>query len=130
MIVPIGSHTLAVPAIAAVGTRRPPPEEVQGVVIMPPRDGRVAVRVEIVTDHASQALPQPSAAELAPASYEAALYAANLETTAEATQLGATDLRRAAAAYSAHSEWRSGYGAGSGGARDAREPPRYLDVRA
>ena len=47
MIVPIGSHTLAVPAIAAVATRRPHPEEVSGVVVTPPRESRVAVRVEV-----------------------------------------------------------------------------------
>jgi hypothetical protein len=128
MIVPIGSHALALPAIAAVGTRRPQPEEVQGVIVTPPREGRVAVRVEVVTDDQPQ--PQPLAAELPAASFEAALYAANLETTAEAAQLGAADPRRAAAAYSASSEWRSGYGAGYGGAREGREPPRYLDVRA
>jgi hypothetical protein len=124
MIVPIGSHSLAIPSIAAVEARRPQPEEVQGVVVTPPREGRVAVRVEVVTDGEH---PQPSASnELPPASYEAALYAANLEASMEATQLGATDLRRAAAAYSANSDWRGG----SGGAREPREPPRYLDVRA
>jgi hypothetical protein len=131
MLVPIGLQTSPVTAIAGVGTRRPQPDEVQGVIVAPPRDSRVEVRVEVVTD--ADRRPPPLAAEtaepaeaLAPASHEAALYAANLEASQAATQLGAPDLRRAAAAYSAHSEYR-GYGRAGG---EAREPPRYLDVRA
>jgi hypothetical protein len=126
MLVPI---SLAVPSIAAVGTRRPQPEEVRGIIVTPPREARVAVRVEVVTEDEQR--PQPPAAnEVPPPSYEAALYAANLEASMEAAQLGATDLRRAAAAYSASSDWRGGSASGYGGAREGREPPRYLDVRA
>lgn len=129
MLVPIGLQTSPTTAIAAVGTRRPQPDEVQGVIVAPPRDSRVEVRVEVVTD--GEPRSQPSAADaLAPASYEAALYAANLEASKVATELGTPDLRRAAAAYSAHSDFR-GYGSGASGAGvEARERPRYLDVRA
>ncbi len=126
MIVPIGSQTSPITALAAVGTRRPQPDEVQGVIVAPPRDSRVEVRVEVVTD--GEPRPQPSAAEQWTAgSYEAALYAANLEASEVATQMGAPDLKRAAAAYSAHSEFQ-GYGGAGGG--EQRERPRYLDVRA
>jgi hypothetical protein len=125
MIVPFGSQTSPITAIAAVGTRRPPPDEVQGVIVAPPRDSRVEVRVEVVTQEEPR--QQPRAAEqLVPASYEAALYVANLEASKAATQMGAPDLKRAAAAYNAHSEFR-GYG---GAGAESREPPRFLDVRA
>lgn len=127
MIVPFGSQTSPITALAAVGARRSPPDAVQGVIVAPPRNSSVEVRVEVVTQEEPR--PQPSAAEqLAPASYEAALYVANLEMEASkaATQMGAPDLKRAAAAYNAHSEFR-GYGSAGG---ETREPPRFLDVRA
>jgi hypothetical protein len=131
MIVPIGSSALAVPPVTAITTRRPARDQVQAVVVSPPRESRVAVRVEVVSQDERGDWQQPAAAraserdsEPQPYAYEAALFAANLEASRTAQKLGSADSRRAAAAYSAQSEWRQ-YGA-----MNQSEAPQLLDVRA
>jgi hypothetical protein len=129
MIVPISSQALTVPPVTALHARRQAraQEDLQGVVVNPPRDSRVAVRVEVVT-HDERPEWQPRAAEREPEpqpyGYEAALFAANVEASRTAAKLGTPDPRRAAAAYTAHAEWQQ-YGA-----QNQREAPQLLDVRA
>lgn len=131
MIGPVGSHALAIPGITAITPRRPQPEEVQGVVVNPPRDSRVAVRVEVVSSGSEgRAWQQPSAAERdsdpQPYAWEAALMAANVEASRTAQKLGSADPRKAVAAYAAHADWQ-GYASTSTSPRPA---PQLLDVRA
>jgi hypothetical protein len=125
MIVSVGSHALTALPLKAFGTRRPP-EDVQAVIVNPPRESRVAVHVQVVTE--GDPYPQPPAAEREPPSqayaYEAALLAANLEASRAAGELGTPDPRRAAAAYSAHADWRRDEVPGQ------RDAPQLLDVRA
>lgn len=128
MIAPIGSHALIVPAVTALGPRRPQPEEVQGVVVHPPRDTRVAVRVEVVSHSDDREWQQPAAAEREadpqPYAWEAALIASNVEASRTAQRLGGADPRKAVAAYAAQADWR-GYAA------EAQRPvPQLLNVRA
>lgn len=128
MIAPIGSHALIVPAVTSLGPRRPQPEEVQGVVVNPPRDTRVAVRVEVVSHGDEREWEQPQAAERdsdpRPYAWESALMAANVEASRTAQKLGAADPRKAVAAYAAQADWQ-GYAA------EAQRPaPQLLDVRA
>jgi hypothetical protein len=126
MIVPVSAHALSVAPVTALRTRRPSPNEVQGVVVNPRRDSRVAVHVEVV----SQAEPQLKAAEWerdAPAyayAQEAALLASNVEASHSTAKLGAPDARRAAAAYTAHAAFRQA------DVPSQREAPQFLDVRA
>lgn len=131
MIAPIGSHALFVPPVTAITARRPQPqpEEVQGVVVNPPRDSRVAVRVEVVTQGEGREWEQPKAAERdsdpKPYTWEAALMAANVEASRTAQRLGSADARKAVAAYTAAAEWQ-GYGASA----QQAPAPQLLDVRA
>jgi hypothetical protein len=127
--VPISSLALAVPPVSVLNARRPSRDQVQGVVVNPPRESRVAVRVEVVSRDERADWPQPQAAaerEAEPQAYafEAALFAANVEASGTAATFGSPDARRAAAAYNAHAEWRQ-YGAPSQSAA-----PQLLDVRA
>lgn len=128
----IGSQALAVAPITALATRRPARDEVRAVVVHPPRESRVAVRLEVVSQDERGDWEQPAAARTserhaepqAAYGYEAALFAANVEASRTAHKLGSADSRRAAAAYGAQSEWRH-YGAAN-----QREAPQLLDVRA
>jgi hypothetical protein len=126
MIVSVGSHALTVPPHTSFGTRRLPPDEVQGVIVNPPRDSRVAVRVEVVTEDEPRQQPRAAEREPLPQAYafEAALLAANLEASQAASKLGTSDARRATAAYSAHADWRRYDVPGQ------RDAPKFLDVRA
>lgn len=94
----------------------PQPEQVvQGVVVNPPRESRVSVRVEIVSDGPdAQQGEAAAAATWADQEYEPPAATANEALLASLTadlppptaaRLGAPDARRAAEAYSAHAEW-------------------------
>ena len=95
----------------------PQPEQVvQGVVVNPPRESRVSVRVEIVSDdREGQQGEAAGAASWVDQEYEPPLSAASeamlaavavdQPPPAAAARLGAPDARRAAEAYSAHAEW-------------------------
>jgi hypothetical protein len=126
MIASIGSHALTVPPVTALRRRQPSPDEVQGVVVNPPRNSRVAVRVEVVTRGEPQEQPRTAEREPDPKpySYEGWLFAANLEASKPAQELGAPSPRRAAAAYSAQADWQQQ------ASQSAPEAPQYLDVRA
>jgi hypothetical protein len=125
MIVSVGSLALTVPPLTALGARRPPPNEVQGVVVHPPRDSRVAVRVEVITEADPR---QPRAEEPRPTpqayGHPAQLLAVDLEAPRRAGKLGTPDARRATAAYSAHADWQRYDVPGE------RDAPQLLDVRA
>lgn len=113
----------------------------QGVVVNPPRDSRVAVRVEIVTEP-RDALP-PTASEDAisappPPAYEPwrdlswfttayASAAADVQPlAAAAARFGAPDGQYAASAYRAQADWRQS----SGSASSAGDSSPLLSVRA
>jgi hypothetical protein len=98
-------------------SRRVPPREVdatvQGVVVNPPRDASVAVRVEIITEP----LRREDTERYAPAdtSWQERDWQQQrpsyVEAPAElppaaAAQLGSVDAQRAASAYRAHAEWQ------------------------
>ena len=115
----------------------PPSQAVQGVVVHPPRDSRVAVRVEIVTEPERPAdrehdATMSSGTSSAPSPYEAyndrswfTVGAAELQPAAASVRFGAADARTAAAAYRAQADFQS-----ATQAEPAREPPRHLSVRA
>jgi hypothetical protein len=126
MIVPVSAQALAVAPVTALRTRRPAPSEVQGVVVNPPRDSRVAVRVEVVTEGESQlrAAARDRDAPVYAYAQEAALLASNLEASGTTAKLGSPDSRRAAAAYTAHAAFRQYDVPGQ------RDEPQFIDVRA
>jgi hypothetical protein len=125
MIAPVSSRALMVAPVTLL-SRRAPQNQVQGVVVNPPRDSRVAVRVEVVTQ--GEPREQPRAADRdpdpEPYSYESWLFASNLEASKPASNTASPNPRRVAAAYSAQAD-RQQYGS-----ERTEEAPRYLDVRA
>jgi hypothetical protein len=133
MILGAGIRNPTLPPVAGFGGHRPKPDEVRGVVVEPPRDMNVVVRVEIVTDGNAQPawVPQPAAAErdAEPQEYsrEAVLLSSHLEATRAASRLGAADARRAAAAYGEHANWQQYHEA----RRKPGEPaPQHISLRA
>jgi hypothetical protein len=121
MVLGTGVRERQLPAPGGVGSRSRQQQEpqaeqvVHGVVVNPPRESRVSVRVEIVSGErdspnsdagaASRAErerePQPVAASEA---MRAAL-ASEIPPPA-AARLGSPDARQAALAYGAHAEWQ------------------------
>src|SRR5262245_43375479 len=105
-----GIRERLLPPAAGAPTRRsqePQPELVQGVIVTPPREARVSVRVEIVSEgdphtggHAAQAWPDRQPVPPAALASEAMLAAVAAELPPpSAAGLGGVDPRRAAAAY-------------------------------
>ncbi|HKU36511.1 MAG TPA: hypothetical protein VJR89_00150 [Polyangiales bacterium] len=96
-------------------SQEPQPELVQGVIVNPPRETKVSVRVEIVSEADPQASANAAATPVWPdrpseppaaAASEAMLAAVAVEVPQpSAARLGSVDPRRAAAAYFANSDW-------------------------
>lgn len=120
--------TLLSPAV----TRRSASADVEAVAAAATQRAResiVAVRVQVVTNaNERPETSQPVAAEARDEqqtySRESAQFFARLQSESATAHWNATDAQRAAAAYTAHADWR-GYGASG-----ASAPPALLSRRA